>query len=241
MQANSRPVSSNQTTNHEHLAQIVAKHAGSQFRKPVMPYNLAAFQQAMAAWRAAGCLPLILDAGCGVGLSSLHLARRFPDHFVLGIDQSADRVAREVHWPHPWPANLLNLRADLIDIWRLLHESEVRLARHYVLYPNPWPKKAQLGRRWHGHPVFPTIVALGGEFECRSNWSIYISECAAALAQLTGLSVQAESWQPIPEAITPFEEKYHASGHALWRCRINLDAKLESTDLQFSAPCPILR
>jgi tRNA G46 methylase TrmB len=206
---------------HEHLAQQVSRHAASVFQKPVSDYNRHAFEVSMDAWQAAGRKPLVLDAGCGVGLSTLHLAQQFPDHFVIGIDQSADRLARNVQWPGDIPANCLRIRADLVDYWRLLLQARISLARHYILYPNPWPKKQHLGRRWHGHPVFPTIVALGGAFECRSNWRIYIDECAAALTQLTGIAVPVESLDA-QSPITPFEEKYRASSHALWRCRAAL-------------------
>ena len=206
---------------HEHLAQQVSRHAASLFRKPVSDYNRHAFEASMAAWDAAGRKPLVLDAGCGVGLSSLHLAQQFPDHFVIGVDQSADRLARKVRWEGPVPANCLHVRADLVDYWRLLQQAGIVLARHYILYPNPWPKKQHLGRRWHGHPVFPTVVALGGLFECRSNWRIYVEECAAALTQLTGVDVPVESLDAV-QPITPFEEKYRASSHPLWRCRAAL-------------------
>jgi tRNA G46 methylase TrmB len=227
MLANSSPVTSAQTGIHEHLAELLTRHVASDFRKPVMSYNRSAFETAMAAWRATGSAPLILDAGCGVGLSTLNLASQFPRHFVIGIDQSADRIGRNTRWPGEPPANQIRLRADLVDIWRLLGEAGIRLDRHYVLYPNPWPKKAQLARRWHGHAVFPAAVALGGYFECRSNWAIYIEECAAALQQLCGLPVAVEAYDPGTTPITPFEQKYQASGHALWRCRVQLpDAEL---------------
>ncbi len=206
---------------HEQLAQQVAKHAASVFRKPVTDYNRTAFEASIAAWTAHGRKPLILDSGCGVGLSTLHLARAYPGHFVIGIDQSADRLARNVQWAQPVPANCLRMRADLVDYWRLLRDAGISPAQHYLLYPNPWPKKQHLGRRFHGHPVFPAMVALGGVFECRSNWRIYIEECAAALTQLTGMAVPVEGYDAsLP--ITPFEEKYRASSHPLWRCRIAL-------------------
>lgn len=225
MHANSSPIFSAQTDVHDQLAATVAKHASHPFLKPISAYNQTAFDTSIAAWRMAGALPLILDAGCGVGLSSMHLAAQYPDHFVIGIDQSADRVARNTLWsgPQPQPQNFIRLRANLVDYWRLLRAAKIFPARQYLLYPNPWPKIGQFTRRWHGHPIFPTIVALGGVLECRSNWQIYVQECAAALTQLSGRKVDSEAFRT-DTPITPFEHKYLASGHALWRCQVALDA-----------------
>src|SRR5690606_33250378 len=121
-----------------------------------------------------------------------HLATQYPDHFVIGIDQSEDRIGRNTHWPTATPTNLAWVRADLVDYWRLLLDNRIFPARQYLLYPNQWPKIGHLARRWHGHPVFPTIVALGGSIECRSNWQTYIEEFAAALTQLGEVAVQAD-------------------------------------------------
>ena len=119
------------------------------------------------------------------------------------------------------PKNALLIRADLVDFWRLLAESGIRLARHYNLYPNPWPKIGHLARRWHGHAVFQVWRDLGGEIECRSIWRIYIEEMAQALTLLTGQAVAAEPYET-DDPMTPFEKKYLASGHELWRCRVGL-------------------
>jgi len=221
LDANSRTISSAQSSNHRLLAQRVARHAGSIFQKPFSDVNRRAFDTSMATWNRAGTPPFILDAGCGIGLSSYCLTLQFPSYFIIGVDQSAHRLARNPDWKHDIPANLLLVRADLIDYWRLLHDARIHLARHYVLYPNPWPKIGHLARRWHAHPVFPTVVALGGQFECRSNWSIYIDECAAALSQLTAMPIAAQPYTTdVP--VTPFERKYMLSGHALWRCEADL-------------------
>ena len=227
MHANSRSVSSQQSTLHPQLAQVIERHRASPFQKPVTAYNQQAFALFLQRWRSAGEAPLVLDAGCGVGLSTRHLATLHADCFVLGIDQSADRLARQTLWPQAPADNMLLLRADLVDFWRLLLAAQIPVQRHYLLYPNPWPKVGHLQRRWHGHAVFPTLVALGGLIECRSNWAIYIEELAAGLRQLGATNIAVEAFAPaLP--ITPFEKKYLASGQALWRCTAMTQADYRS-------------
>ena len=53
-------------------------------------------------------------------------------------------------------------------------------------------------------------------------WKIYIDEFAHALTTLTGQVTQCENYSIHPFALTPFEEKYHTSGHALWRCQLKI-------------------
>ena len=220
MSGNSRFIASAQLGPHKDLDALVRRHLAHPFRKPILDHNRAAFAAALAVraqWRPDA--PLILDAGCGVGWSTQRIAETYPEHFVFGVDQSVDRISRGR--PLPLPQNALLIRADLVYFWRLLAESGIRLARHYNLYPNPWPKIGHLARRWQGHAVFPVWRELGGELECRSNWHIYIEEMAQALTLLSGQPVIAEAWQTA-DPMTPFEKKYLASGHDLWRCRVSL-------------------
>ena len=222
MQADSRLVHSNQTQPHARLAEVVARHAQHEFLKPLAPFGALPFEQAMEAWQKHGG-SLLMDAGCGVGLSTRRLAQHFPDAFVVGVDQSAHRLSRHSRWDMPPPANFITVRADLVDFWQRMALAKIRPLRQYLLYPNPWPKKAQLLRRWHGHPIFPTVVGLGGSLECRSNWKMYVDEMAAALEHLTGRVANIEPYPIAPaDALTPFEQKYAASGHALWRCTTQL-------------------
>ena len=220
MSGNSRFIVSAQEGPHRDLEALVCRHITHPFRKPILDYNREAFAAALAArdaWQPDA--PLILDAGCGVGWSTQRIAEMYPERFVFGVDQSVDRISRGR--PLPMPENALLIRADLVDFWRLLAENGIRLARHYNLYPNPWPKIGHLARRWQGHAVFPVWRQLGGELECRSNWQIYIEEMAQALTLLTGQPVTAEPYET-DDPMTPFEKKYLASGHQLWRCRVSL-------------------
>ena len=97
MQVNSRVPSSAQDGVHVQLTPLVAKHLAAPFLKPYADYNRRAADESLARYarRGAGA-PLILDACCGVGESSIALARAFPDHYVIGVDQSADRLARRI-------------------------------------------------------------------------------------------------------------------------------------------------
>ena len=231
MHANSRVPTSAQTGIHEHLATLLDRHRAAPFLKPYTDYNRAAFDASLERReRVAPHAPLILDSCCGVGESSVALAQAFPDHYVIGVDQSESRLNRNIAGKSgtrresstlKLPVNLDLVRADLVDYWRLMRDANIRLARLYLLYTNPWPMISHLSRRWHGHPVFPTMLELGGVLECRSNWGIYVEEFCFAVRQLSGRVVTPETFVPT-ETLTPFERKYLASGHILYRCVVAL-------------------
>lgn len=211
-QRRSREVISNQTGSHERLEATVLRHLNTPSRKPIADHTRLA-HEGMCKWLEAGDGPLILDACCGVGDSSRQLARTFPAHRVIGIDKSLKRLSTEREPIDP--DNLLLLRADLNDFYRLAVQNGLVFERHYILYPNPWPKAAHLGRRWHGAPAFKDIVRLGGRLELRSNWKLYLEEFQIAL-EIAGFESKLVAYEP-DSYVTPFEAKYHTSGQALWQ------------------------
>jgi tRNA (guanine-N7-)-methyltransferase len=123
MYGNSRLPASAQTGVHAHLAMLLDRHVKAPFRKPYADYNRSAFAASFERFqRVAAGAPLILDSCCGVGESSRLLARAFPNHYVIGVDQSASRLARGRGRAAECPANLDLVRADMVDYWRLLHD-----------------------------------------------------------------------------------------------------------------------
>lgn len=196
-------------------------------------------------------LKVILDSGCGAGESTLHLAKRFPGIPVIGIDKSAMRLTKagNIHQLEQLPGttsepsvdlavpqNAFWIRAELLDFWRLALE-EVQAGRwnivhHAVFYPNPWPKESEAGRRFHLHPIFPTLMALSAVTELRTNWEIYAREFAAAARIVCDSVAQnrsEKSEHPEQSAVitceafdpatpeTAFERKYKEARQQLWR------------------------
>jgi len=217
MYANSPQVVSTQHQTHPRLHEAVRRHLRALYRR--LPSEAGSQAFASIATRLAA-QPFVLDAGCGTGASTFELARRFPECVVVGVDKSAARLgvgSRKIA-EREAPANALLLRCDLVDFWQLAAAAQLRCAHQFLLYPNPWPKPEHLLRRWHAHPVLPTILALGGEIELRSNWRTYADEFAEAL-HACGRRVTCAKLADAPSPLTPFEAKYLASGHALWRCR----------------------
>jgi len=214
----SKKIISNQSGIHENLESVVKKHLESEFRKPVADHTKRAFDAVCRRLDDAPKRPLILDACCGVGDSSRTIAEQHEDHWVIGIDKSESRIMRER--PTLFRDNLVLMRADLNDFYRLAVAAGWRLARHYVLYPNPYPKSVHLKRRWHASPVFPHMVKLGGVFEMRSNWKLYLEEFKVAL-DVVGLKADVAEFEAT-DPLTAFERKYRDSGQPLYRLTADL-------------------
>jgi len=226
----SRPVTTNQHGNHDDLVSVVMRHLRSPFRKPIQTHNREAFEQAqqlVADWQG----PLILDSCCGVGESTAWIAEQHPDALVIGVDKSAHRLGRHAQYATAAAGQRYMLvRADLNDFWRLAVAAHWELEKHYILYPNPWPKASHFSRRWHGSPVWPYVLGLGGTLVMRSNWVTYLTEVASSLA-LVNCAAQLTPLLAKHEAMTPFERKYQRSGQQLWE----LSAKLPEDGRYFSA------
>jgi len=192
----------------------------AEWRQPLHAPTINAFTALVAA----GVDPekkIILDSGCGTGESTRQIAQYHPDCLVIGVDKSKARLKTlpGSHFSHNVflyrEGNTIWLRAELASFWRLALQAGWRLHRHYLFYPNPWPKPSQVLRRWHAHPVLPTLLQLGGRLELRCNWEIYAREFAAAVEMAGCRDVQLT--EGVDSCITtPFESKYRNSGQTLY-------------------------
>lgn len=219
----SREVKSNQTGIHNNLKTVVQKHLNSQSLRPIAAHTEIAFQNFVQHYKGQA---LIFDSGCGTARSSLMLAHKYPNALVVGIDKSAARLEKfNNRYSDDVLKNASNLhivRADYEDFLKIAAREKLKLSKHKLLYPNPWPKSQHLQRRWHGSAIFKTLLGLGGEIELRSNWKIYVQEFQQALlvaghqATIHQLSLDKDNF------ISDFEQKYHKSQQTLWQLRCQL-------------------
>jgi tRNA (guanine-N7-)-methyltransferase len=218
MDVHSSLITSRQTDIHPRLAEVLDRHRRSPDLTPITPFTQALWPQLLAF--AARYPQLILDLGCGTGMSTLHLAAANPQAAVIGIDRSRVRLERAASMP----ANAQCWRADQFDVLRLLRQEKLSAAV-YLLYPNPAPKPEHLKRRWHAHPIWPCLLHVARHIELRTNWHLYAQEFAFALTRSGWVNALA-SYTPEPP-ITRFEMKYWQSEHGLWRVQAAMPAALE--------------
>ena len=201
---------------HQLVERHVAQHATYLAKRPIAKHTAAAFQTASEFARSRNA-PLIIDAGCGTGRSTLKLAERYPDRTVIGVDRSEARLSRS----NEVPANALLLRAELGDFWRLLNDAnDLRVEETYLLYPNPYPKDKHLRQRFQGHASLPSLLhACGRRLTVRASWRTYLDEFRLACRRAGELGIRPDlvSKGPyeLPDLSDPqtlFERKYANAG-----------------------------
>ncbi len=211
MKANSPKIVSTQESTHPKLSIFVKKHLEEEYSRELRERAQNLVENVIEA-----SLPykqFILDAGCGTGESSIYLAKNNPDALVLGIDKSLLRIAKAKS--EIAPKNVIFFRENLIDFWLAANDKNLIADKTYLLYPNPWPKKKHVKRRWHGHPIFPHILRTSKNIILRSNWLIYVQEFSKAFNEFSEYNSVISNLS-IEGCISNFEKKYFDSKHELY-------------------------
>jgi len=236
---NSNEVISNQQGIHENLKSIVRKHFETEYKKPIAEHTQAAFDKIKntVETELKKDTPLLFDSFCGTGMSTGVIAKNNPDALVIGIDRSITRLSKTYN--DELPENTILVQAECADFWLLAKQSEWQLAKHSIYYPNPYPKAKHIKRRWHAHPAYPLLFALGGEVELRTNWEIYADEFSQAFVYASDyiedsklickgvetlcFDVTTNDNKPCDTTfMTLFEKKYFLNGQKLYCCKYGL-------------------
>ncbi len=214
---NSREITTSQLGIHDKLDELVKKYHTTKNKRPISAHTQAAFDD-VNEWLRGFTGDVILDSCCGVGESTAKIAQANPHAKVIGIDKSEQRIEKHAHYS-THSDNYRVIRADVNDFWRLVSRSGWNVVQHYLLYPNPYPKKTQVQKRWHASAAMVDLMAITPHIEVRSNWLIYIMEFAQAARHYGVVSDMCEVTSD--DNMTPFERKYRASGQSCWKlsCR----------------------
>ena len=128
--------------------------------------------------------------------------------------------------------NLLAVHADAVA-WVTHALGPASIDRVILLYPNPYPKNSDRGKRWHAMPFMRKLIETlkpGGELRLVTNERFYSDEAGRFMREIWGLDeVEALCFSAfeLPPKIasqvprTHFEKKYLARGETcyerLWK------------------------
>lgn len=102
---------------------------------------------------------VILDSGCGQGLSTVTLSEKYPNIPCIGIDRSISKLSNNRHFSSKDKAenmidktpNMLLVQGELTDFWQLVaFKSDWKIIKHFIIHPNPSPKHKNIKQRFYG-------------------------------------------------------------------------------------------
>jgi len=214
---NSRRVENYRLTDKDELFKILSKY-NLENRRPIPAYIKEIKQTLLGLDR-----EIIIDAFCGVGESTYHLAKQFPNHIILGFDKSLNRLETKSRFKEDLPENMLLFRSDIMDLYPMLYnlvrEEKLKIYKQFILYPNPWPKKKNLKRRIYANPIVSFVFALSNEIEVRSNWGRLIVEFSIVSEYFKFHSVIQKI--ETETSLTPFERKYRSSDQNVFKLNLS--------------------
>lgn len=158
--------------------------------------------------------PLTVDYGCGEGAFVLAMAERFPDRNFLATERLVGRVEKVCKTAARLGLrNLRVLRLENLYTARFILPPE-SVTTSYVLFPDPWPKRAHQSRRLV-QPEFlaavrATLVA-GGELRLKTDDLPYFRWMEKVIAEAQGWE-RMEWMDDASHPLTNFEARFIAQG-----------------------------
>jgi len=164
-----------------------------------------------------------IEIGCGVGFHPISFAQQNPKTCFIALEHTKVRFEKfqrrlQNHRSlHPEALkNLLTLQANAVS-WITHEVPDASIDRYWILYPNPYPKKEHLNRRWHAMPFASKIISTlksGGELVLATNETFYAEEAVSFWAGFWKLGLTSKTIVT-PELLktgykpmTHFEKKY---------------------------------
>lgn len=144
---------------------------------------------------------LTLEIGCGHGHWLVAYAEAHPGERCVGIDLLGERLRKcEAKRERRGLGNATFLKAEASEFLDAL-PAGIRLAKVFILYPDPWPKRRQTRKRFLQRANLDRLAraaAPGCRLAFRTDHGDYHAAAAAALAA-------HPDWEPREGEPWPFE------------------------------------
>lgn len=156
-----------------------------------------------------------LDMGCGKGLFTLELAKRYPERLILSSDVMMGRLRRlqaKVEKRHLENVRLLRAESTQAAEFQLAPKSIDRL---HLLCPDPWPKERRKARRLVCTSflcMLPRVLKPGGVLHLSTDHFPYYEDWRNILSVLPFFKECPDAIQDVADIKTDFELQWEAEG-----------------------------
>jgi tRNA (guanine-N7-)-methyltransferase len=163
--------------------------------------------------------PLVLDLGCGNGVFLAGLAAAQPGCNILGIEKKDYRV-RQARRRAGIFGNARVMHGEVSDALASFPERSV--ARVFLLFSDPWPKRRHAVRRLV-QPDFAALLAT----RLTADGSFFFASDSPAYADWTEDIFRAGGWRVSPWHLPPdwppteFEQRFVSAGVEIRRFQAN--------------------
>lgn len=157
---------------------------------------------------------IVFEAGCGHGHFLTAFAEAFRNNPCVGIDLISRRIEKAKQKKTRRHLGHLHFMKASVEEWFMAAPAHVRMAKIFMLFPDPWPKK-----RHHKHRMLQ--ISLLDEFARRSTQHTrfyFRSDDPGIFSWATEQVTHHPAWRILPDEHWPFEHQTFfeslASAHA---------------------------
>ena len=165
--------------------------------------------------------PKVLEIGFGMGVATVEIAKRLPDHDFVVIDVHGPGVGNILKLiEEEQITNIRVMRHDAVEVVeKMLVEGA--LDGIHIFFPDPWHKKRHNKRRLVQTPFVEKLLPklkTGGYIHMATDWEEYAVQMLEVLSGFDSLQNTAADYAPTPayRPETKFEARGKRLGHGVW-------------------------
>ena len=164
--------------------------------------------------------PKVLEIGFGMGVATVEIAKRLPEHDFFVIDVHGPGVGNILKLIDEESVNNIRvMRHDAVEVVQNML-SDASLQGIHIFFPDPWHKKKHNKRRLIQPQFVEKLLpklAKGGYIHLATDWEEYAVQMLEALKGIDELENTAANYAPTPDyrPETKFEARGKRLGHGV--------------------------